>query len=423
MITWEELQKEIKIYKVEFDRLYKCLNKKQQPSKETVKSHIKNIIIQYNGVVTLFHNHRRLLKVSHLEVFNDQLNALRDRLSDLFTYLSINVHIPDDSEHLIQSSEDNLDYDTSKYDNNMPQTRLELLRVASQTINTKYSGDPLTLESFINSVELVEGEVEAANTDFYLKFVISKLEGKALEAIPPNPASLNVVKVALRDKIKPDNSKVIEGRLLALRNDNMPTQDFAKLVEELGDSLKRTLIVEGMSQDKANEIAVEKTVELCRSITRSSLVKSVLASTQFTCTKTVVAKFLVETTTDVKEKQVMAYSVNRGHNRNRNNSYRGNFRGNNSYGNVYRGNNNNYRNSRYPNNSGNGYRNNSNNNSYNNNNNQNSQNRGNYRGNFNSNRGNRGNYRGNANVRYFESGNGETPQQRALGDANHSTGH
>lgn len=150
-----------------------------------------------------------------------------------------------------------------------------------------------------------------------------------------------------------------------MRNNNYA--EFAKQAEELADSLKRSLVIEGMTQVKAHELAIEQTVAVCRLNARSDLVKAILASTAFADPKEVVAKLVVEQTNESKEKQVLAFQ-NRGNNySNRNNFNRGNNRGNysNSYsrgyghyrGNNYRGNNhrgNNYnRNGRYNSNRGN----------------------------------------------------------------------
>lgn len=103
----------------------------------------------------------------------------------------------------------------------MPQTQEDLLRVAAQTINKNYVGDPLGIQSFINSIELLELIKIAANVDFLKQFILTKLDGKALECIPANPATILVIKNTLKANIKPDNSKIIEGRMLALKNDNM----------------------------------------------------------------------------------------------------------------------------------------------------------------------------------------------------------
>jgi hypothetical protein len=343
--------------------------------------------------------------------------SIRDKIVSLFHRLKLNIHIPLQIHAKIDSnipnphfsetisddeSSNNSDNSDLNYRNNMAQSPIDFLRLAAQTINKNYSGDPLALDSFINSVQLLETIVTNDNKDLLKQYIITKLEGKALEAVPNNPETIEIIKNALKQNIRPDNSKVIEGRMLALKHDNMTNQDFAKTAEDLADALRRTLIVEGISQAKANEMAIDRTVEMCRSTTRSNLVKSVLASSHFSDAKNVIAKFLVETNTDVKEKQILAYRTFRGHE-----GYRNNNRGRGHYHQINRR----FRGS-YNGNRGNYSSHNNNNFHFNpRNHNQGNQQRGNYRGQRTFHTNNR--Y---ANVRYTESGNSEPPQQRGLGE-------
>lgn len=123
--------------------------------------------------------------------------------------------------------------------------------------------------------------------------------------------------------------------------------DYAKKAEELADSLKRALVLEGIPQSKANEMAIDKTVELCRSNARSDMVRGILAATKFESAAEVVAKYIVESRTETTEKQVLqfrrqnsqnvrghgfqynryGYQNNDNNNFGNNQNFRGNFRG------------------------------------------------------------------------------------------------
>lgn len=247
------------------------------------------------------------------------------------------------------------------YDTEMAATtaeKLEYIRAASQMINRSYSGDPLSRASFVNSVKLLKSVTAANLNAVLLEFVISKLEGKALECIPPNPENVDAIIAALERDIQPDSSKVITGRLLALKSDRAKIMEFTEQAEKLADALQRSLIVEGIPQAKAREMSIEKTVEVCRGVARSDLAKSILAATKFDSPKEVIAKYVVESSTEEKEKQILAFKANRKQN-GRNNGYHvggknqyhnGNGRGRrNRYGN--RNNGGNYNN----NNNGNNY--------------------------------------------------------------------
>lgn len=250
----------------------------------------------------------------------------------------------------------------------------EFMRLSAQTINKNYSGDPIALDAFIDSIELLELAATDNLKPTLIRFVLAKLEGRARESVPQNCNDINIIKEALRDKIKPDSSKVIAGRMMALRMDQKKMQDFSQQAEELSEAFRRSLIGEGITQDKASEMAIDKAIDMCRASARSDLVKSVLASSQFKDTKEVIAKLIVETATDTTERQILAYQK---HNNNRSKqNYRGNSRNynnnHNNRNNNNQNNNNNYRGrgrgrgrGRYNNNRNNNYRNNYNNNNNN----------------------------------------------------------
>lgn len=195
---------------------------------------------------------------------------------------------------------------------------MNFFKLASATLNYNYSGDPLKLTSFIDSVELLESVSDSADTKTLLvSFVKTKLEGNARECLPEKCDSLDQIKTALRSKIKPDGAKVVEGRMLALRLDRNSVQDFTRKAEELSDAFRRALVVEGIPSTKADELTIDKTIELCRANTNSSLVKAVLASSKFESAKQVIAKMVTESNLDKQEKQVLAYNQYKNYNNNK----------------------------------------------------------------------------------------------------------
>lgn len=63
-------------------------------------------------------------------------------------------------------------------------TAVEVLRLVSSTINKNYSGDPLALQSFIDSVNLLKDIVAAPALQNTLKqCLLAKLEGTARESV------------------------------------------------------------------------------------------------------------------------------------------------------------------------------------------------------------------------------------------------
>lgn len=154
----------------------------------------------------------------------------------------------------------------------MAMTNVEFLKVASATINFKYSGDPLRISSFIDSVRLLDTLATTPELEtFLVTFIRTKIDGRAREFVDDSHNTINKLIDTLKLNIKPDSSKVIEGRMLSLKLSNSTQEEFAKKAEDLAESLRRSLIIEGMTTPKATEISIDKTIELCRVNTRNEM--------------------------------------------------------------------------------------------------------------------------------------------------------
>lgn len=191
---------------------------------------------------------------------------------------------------------------------NMVQTAAEFIRTAYQMINTKYSGEPSGRDSFIDAIELLKELCEPQNNQTFVKFVMTRLEGKARQLIGDTPANVDIIIERLRAGIKRESSKVIEGRILALRADKTSLLKFAEQAEKLADRLNESLCVEGFSQEKAKEITIEKTVEMCRKSAKNDTVKAVLAASAFSEPKEVIAKMIVEINNLKQDKPHTSYT-------------------------------------------------------------------------------------------------------------------
>lgn len=127
---------------------------------------------------------------------------------------------------------------------------------------------------------------------------------------------------------------------------------------------RRSLCVEGFSKEKAKELAIKKTVEMCRKSAKNDTVKAVLAASKFAETKDVVAKMIIEINNLKQDRPNSSYIHKYGRSNNGNgNSNNRNSNGNNSNGR----NNNHFQNNRNRNNGGNGHENNRHSNNNNNN--------------------------------------------------------
>lgn len=65
----------------------------------------------------------------------------------------------------------------------MTQTSEKFMAIANSTINYRYSGDPLGLDTFIDGIELLDELCEEQNKQILLRFLKTRLEGRARELI------------------------------------------------------------------------------------------------------------------------------------------------------------------------------------------------------------------------------------------------
>ncbi|XP_036322105.1 putative uncharacterized protein DDB_G0292292 [Rhagoletis pomonella] len=297
-----EFDIEFKAYKADFDKITKRLlqNIPLSTNAKKLNEYKYSLIKAYNNILLLVIGNS-LAHTCNLKEVQVKLARCKEQLAKCFTKLNCRVRIPSDSLSLIRQSD-----------------------LADS-----------------ESEEFSDAKSEAS------------LDGKAREAIPTEVNSVRQINDALRNRIKPDNSKVVAGKIASLHVTNNSYTEFAKRVEELSDALESSLIIEGMTQSKAHEMTVEQTVNVCRLNTRWDLVKSILSSTTFSDSKDVVAKMIVEQNNQVKEPQVLAFRSRV----NETNSFRGNnFNNNNrSSGNNNRNNNSNNNSSRRPNSRNNAY--------------------------------------------------------------------
>lgn len=250
--------------------------------------------------ITLSENYFEPISNEQLESIKEKLEEITEEGSDTDTDEDTEEEREKERRRLIEGKE-------TKTEEEKMEQRRELIKMANGTINRNYGGDPLGLEAFINSIKLIRTMAEEDQAPLILTFVKTKLEGKALEAVDSTVDTIDELITQLRAKIKPDNSKVIAGKMMALRMQRHNPQTFAKDAEDLADALQRSLVIEGISFAKANEMTIDKTIEMCRASAKSDVVRSILGAAQFADPKEVVAKMLIETTTDNTEKQVLAF--------------------------------------------------------------------------------------------------------------------
>lgn len=329
-------------HKEEFSKTTeKILKEKLSTNQNTLNSYVIELENNFNTVISYCESKYDNLDEDSKSELKEEIVKLKIKLKECIKKLKLNYTLSEDIFEKIKLIINQTSDDTDTSDNidlsddtkTMAITAVDFLRLCAQTINKNYAGDPLSLQAFLNSIELLE-TVQDEHAQTLVKFVMTKLEGKALECVPPKPKELKEITEALQKRIKPDSAKVIESRMSTLRFDSSKLQDYTRELDQLSEALQRALVTEGIPQEKALSMAVEKTVEICRRNAKSDLIKSVIASTSFQEPKEVTAKFSTESSS---KDAIATISHFRG---NRRKSYNGNFNGNynrNTYNNRGRG--------------------------------------------------------------------------------------
>lgn len=235
--------------------------------------------------------------------------------------------------------------------NNLEETEVNMvapeadvfLTMCTRHINRHFSGDPLERNAFIKSIQLLQTiAVSEGNKKILSNFIHTRLSGKASEWVDEDCEDVNTIIKAIKDNCKAENSKVVAGRLMALKADRNNLTDFTKKAEQLCEAFQRSLILEGTAREMANDLTIDKAKDLCKANTTNTVVRSMLVSRNFTDASDVISNFTIESRSAVSDNQMLHFRSNqRGRanfNRNfRSNNFRGNSHGNGN-GNGWNGN-------------------------------------------------------------------------------------
>lgn len=344
----------------------KTINRANASKKiEVREQRTKDVIKIYNDIIKIT---KKVLQESDEEFKQkviSKLEFVRGRLKQCLQVLEReDINVPNELTKVEYTNKTNINNENNNNKtDNMALTKIDFFNLCARTITHTYNGDPIELAPFLKSIELLQSLDENNQfTEVLKNFILTKLQGVAMEAMPANPVTIQIITDSLKEKIKPENSKVVSGKLMAIKADRTNFTDYTKKTEDLSEQFKRSLVLEGIPEPKANEMTIDKTIELCRANTNSNIVKSVLSSSKFKDAKEVIAKFIIESRVENTEQQILAFRTNRNNNngfyRNKNQSYNKRGRGN------YRPNYNNQNNDYYKNNRNSS---NYNNNNYNNN--------------------------------------------------------
>lgn len=292
-MTLEELKTEfIKVAK-------RILKENLSTNPETLETYRIDIVTAYNDCINYVVKINSQLSESKQNSAYTELTYIKNKFTECLEKLNCVYTLPETILKPVLETEIFF---------NMALTNIQLLRICGETIPQIFTGEPLSLQPFLNALDLLnELATTPALQTLLISFIKTRMNSKAIEFIPTENLTVQLIKNALLTNIKPENEKIIKGKLAALRTDRMSLQEFSKQAESLADGLKRALVLEGLPSHKANQIAIDETINTCKISAKTNYVKSILASSNFSNAKEVVAKFIIESNNEQSEKQVLSF--------------------------------------------------------------------------------------------------------------------
>ena len=292
----EIIDDKLKNLKTDFLNAAKRIIRKDVSSNQATLNKNRDLLIaEYNKFLEFAESIYPACDVATKDKVIDNFNHYREKLLQAFAVIRCNYKIHTKLFTRITSDILTDDFTDPFKSSNMEKANLEYLKLANNILKS-YNGKPEGLASFLNCLDLLKTITPPELTSLALSFIKTRLEGRALDSIPQSYVSIDELKVALTNNIKPISSKLLESRLSATSSSKKTLQEFIGAIENAASLLKQSLVTEGCSSKKAEELVTARVLEICRSSTQSEFLKTVLASSTFNNYQDVINKYCLEST-------------------------------------------------------------------------------------------------------------------------------
>lgn len=194
-----------------------------------------------------------------------------------------------------------------------------------------YDGSPSELDTFVDSVDLLSELTDQEHIATAIKFIKTRLSGKARSAFPPNPQTLveitNAIKQACKSVETPDS---ILAKMKATRNKG-DQQKFYEEIETLSQKLSTLYIYNQIPANVANKMATKAGVETLINGVSNTELKIILKANEFDSIQKAIQKI---NESQIEQSQVFSLQARgRGRGRFGGNSQTSNFSHSRSYSN------------------------------------------------------------------------------------------
>lgn len=144
-------------------------------------------------------------------------------------------------------------------ENKTPETKMTFdIKMATALVAT-YNGKEEDTESFLESITLLNELTQEGDKETMLKFIKTRITGKAKYAISANIETLDALKTKLQQKFSTRlSSDAILAQLKSTQQSNKKLPDFITQIENLAGQLTRAFIVENVATGESAEKLAEK---------------------------------------------------------------------------------------------------------------------------------------------------------------------
>jgi hypothetical protein len=154
------------------------------------------------------------------------------------------------------------------------------LKTATSLVQN-YDGSPKGLDSFIDSVNLLNELTNPANIATAIKFIKTRVSGKARLAFPTNATTIAQITTAIKEACEYiESPELVLSKLKALKNKG-DQQKFCDEVEALTQKLASVYVTQKIPTDVANKMATKSGVEVLIKGVSNTELKTILKARDF----------------------------------------------------------------------------------------------------------------------------------------------
>lgn len=263
----------------------------------TEKTHARKHFLEFKSYILKFLGAYNINNFPEPTDGYNELNIEQAQLEALVQTGLIADNTDDDSDSQGADETDEMATSGASTPNNgeNPNAAFEFLNKCSRYFTEDFDGKFENLRPFVNKIQTLQMFATTTEQRKILKqCVMSKLGHAALSKVDRNANTIEEIINSLQAKILHESPKEIEGRMAALSLDKKPLTEFHKNAVKLAEQYQLALVQKGIDLAVAEEMTIEKTVDLCRRNTKLTEVKAILSATKFSTPNEVVAKMVTQ---------------------------------------------------------------------------------------------------------------------------------